>query len=214
MVYWIINILLSIGVLLVGQMWFFASKKATPGAGDNLVASSIALTLGKHFNAEKAAGKGLKHTRVIIASFDGEEEGLRGARAFAKAHQDDFKKIPTYGLNMDCLYDENELFFLTSDLNDFVPLDEILAQELVAITARFGVSAHTQKQAFLTGGTDAAELAKKGVKVTTAIGMPWTNDSRSNVYHTMNDTLDKVSSKVVEVLLNVYKTYIEENDQR
>lgn len=210
--FWTINIILSLGVLLVGQMWFFTSKKATPGAGDNLVASSIALTLGKHFKAQKDVGQGLKHTRIIVASFDGEEEGLRGARAFAKAHQEQFKQVPTYGLNMDCLYDEKELFYLTSDLNDFVKLDQELANDLVKITERFGVKAKTQKQAFLTGGTDAAELAKKGVKVTTAIGMPWTNDSRSNVYHTMNDTLDKISPKVVEVILDVYQAYIIEND--
>lgn len=210
----VIQIVLSLGFLLVGQMWFFANKKATPGAGDNLIASSIAITLGKQFRHLRDQGQGLKHTRVIVMSFDAEEEGLRGARAYAKKYADEFKKTPTIGLNMDCLYDEKELFFLTSDLNDFVKLDSQLANDLVAIAKGLNIETKTQKQAFLTGGTDAAELAKKGVKVTTLIGMPWTNDSRSNVYHTPNDTLDRVNEIVVEDALSIYQAYIHQIDQQ
>jgi len=195
-------------------MWFFSSKKVAPGAGDNLVASSIALTMGKYYRSLRDQGKGLKHTRLILMSFDAEEEGLRGARAYAKNHEDEFRNIKTYMLNMDCLYDENELFFLTSDLNNFVKLDEKFANELVDIGHQLNIKTKTQPLAFLTGGTDAAELAKKGVSATTIIGMPWTNSSRSNVYHTPNDTLDKVSDKVVEDTLNIYQTYISNLDKK
>ena len=204
-----IQIIISIGALLVTQMWFFSSKKVAPGAGDNLVASSIALTLGKYYRSLRNQGKGLKHTRLILMSFDAEEEGLRGARAYAKKHEEEFKSIKTYMLNMDCLYDENELFFLTSDLNNFVKLDDQLANKLVEIGNKLNIKTKTQPLAFLTGGTDAAELAKKGVLATTIIGMPWTNSSRSNVYHTPNDTLDKVSQKVVEDTIAIYTTFID-----
>lgn len=209
---WSVKVVMSLGVLLVGQMWFFSSRKAAPGAGDNLVATSVAITLGKHLKELRDQSKGLEHTRVIIASFDAEEEGLRGARAFAKMHQSHFMKSKTYLLNMDCLYDEKELFFLTSDLNDFVKLDENLANELVEIAQKLDIKSKTQRQAFLTGGTDAAELAKKGVHATTMIGMPWTNDSRSNVYHTPNDTLEHVSPKVVMDAIEIYERWIIEKD--
>lgn len=204
-----IQIIISLGALLVAQMWFFSSKKVAPGAGDNLVASSIALTLGKYYRSLRNQGKGLKHTRLILMSFDAEEEGLRGARAYAKKHEEEFKSIKTYMLNMDCLYDENELFFLTSDLNNFVKLDDQLANKLVETGNKLNIKTKTQPLAFLTGGTDAAELAKKGVLATTIIGMPWTNSSRSNVYHTPNDTLDKVSQKVVEDTIAIYTTFID-----
>lgn len=209
---WGIKIFLSLGFLLVGQMWFFKSKKVAPGAGDNLVASSIAITLGKHFRTQRDHGAGLEHTRLIIMSFDAEEEGLRGARAFAKKHQEHFKKTKTYLLNMDCLYDEKELFFLTSDLNDFVKLDEKLADELVHIADHIGIKTKTQRQAFLTGGTDAAELAKKGVHATTLIGMPWTNKERSLVYHTPSDTLEHVHPKVVEDTIQIFNRWLMEKD--
>jgi len=177
-----IQIIISIGALLVTQMWFFSSKKVAPGAGDNLVASSIALTLGKYYRSLRNQGKGLKHTRLILMSFDAEEEGLRGARAYAKKHEEEFKSIKTYMLNMDCLYDENELFFLTSDLNNFVKLDDQLANKLVEIGNKLNIKTKTQPLAFLTGGTDAAELAKKGVLATTIIGMPWTNSSNQMIH--------------------------------
>ena len=207
-----INILLSLAFVLVGQMWFFASKKGTPGAGDNLIASSIALSIGKYFRKIRETDQGLEHTRLIIASFDAEEEGLRGARAFAKKHEEHFKNVRTYMINMDCLYDEKELFFLTSDLNNFVKLDNDLAQELMAISETLGIKTKTQPLAFLTGGTDAAELAKKGVHATTIIGMPWTNHSRSNVYHTPKDTLEHVSPKVVSDTIQIIHRYIVEKD--
>lgn len=207
-----LHTILSLGALLVVQMWFFQSKKAAPGAGDNLVASSVAITLGKHFKELRDQGQGLEHTRLIIMSFDAEEEGLRGARAFAKKHEDHFKKIKTYLLNMDCLYDEKELFFLTSDLNDFVDLDESLANELVEHAKKLGIHVKTQRQAFLTGGTDAAELAKRGVHATTLIGMPWTNSERSNVYHTPEDTLDHVHPQVVQDTLQIFEHFIRKKD--
>lgn len=211
---WIIRILSSLAVLLVGQMWFFASKKGTPGAGDNLVASLISIALGRHFAELKHLKNGLKHTRLWVVSFDAEEEGLRGARAFAKKHQLIFSKHPAYLLNADCLYDEKELFFLTSDLNDTVKLDTDFVQDLVNVASSLNINTKTQDLAFLTGGTDAAELAKIGVKSTTLIGMPWTNSNRSAVYHTPKDTLEHVHPKVIEDTLQIFFNYIVMKDQK
>lgn len=209
-----INSVLSLGGLLVAQMWFFSSKKVAPGAGDNLVASSIAISMGRYYSDLKKMNLGLNHTRIILMSFDAEEEGLRGARAYAKKHKDSFKDVKTYLLNMDCLYDENELFFLTSDLNDFVKLDSSLADELVSVSTQLSLKTKTQPLAFLTGGTDAAELAKVGVHATTLIGMPWTNSSRSLVYHTPDDTLDHVKPQVVVDALKIYHTWIDHIDKK
>ena len=210
----VLRISASAGFLLVGQMWLFASRKGTPGAGDNLVASVMAWQLGRYYKTRKKAGHGLQSTRLIFMSFDAEEEGLRGARAYAKAHARDFERYPTYLLNADCLYDEKDLFFLTSDINNTVKLSDTLAQELADIAKSLGMPAKTQPLAFLTGGTDAAELAKKGAKATTAIGMPWTNAARNAVYHTPEDTLDKVSPNLVEKMLLLFSTWIDRHDNQ
>ncbi|MBN2504756.1 MAG: M20/M25/M40 family metallo-hydrolase [Bacilli bacterium] len=202
------KIVLSLGFLLTGQMWFFASKQGTPGAGDNLIASTTALEIGRHFKENK-----LKHTRIIIASFDAEEEGLRGARAFAKLHKQSFEKFPTTLLNTDCAYNLKDLFFLTSDVNGTVKMDEELANELVKIAAKNKYSAEAKPISFLTGGTDAGELARVGVKATTLIGMPWSNNSRSSVYHTPNDTLDHVEKEIIDATITIFTEYVEQKDQ-
>lgn len=203
-----LSIGLSILLLLVGQMWFFASKKGTPGAGDNLVAVFNAIAIGKYFKHHP-----LNHTRLIIVSFDAEEEGLRGARDFAKKHAHEMKKIPTILLNQDCLYDESELFLLTSDLNDFVDLDMDLATHVSQHAKELGIHLPLKPLAFLTGGTDAAELQKIGVPSLSIIGMLWSNSHRNLSYHTPFDTLDKVSPDVVKDVLNIFITYITHQEQ-
>lgn len=205
-----ISLFFTISFLWVGQMWFFASKKGTPGAGDNLIASMIALSVGKHFKQVDQ----LKHTRVIMLSFDAEEEGLRGARAYVKKYRQELKDIPTYLLNADCLYDEKELFFLTSDLNNFVKFDDDYIDELLEVAEISGRFVFKQPLAFLTGGTDAAEFAKAGIKATTLIGMPWSNSDRNISYHTPNDTLEHVNFNVVLYTLDIFISYIKHKDQK
>lgn len=207
--YQAISIVLSVLFLLVGQMWFFASKKGSPGAGDNLVAVFNAIAIGKYFKAHP-----LSHTRLIIASFDAEEEGLRGARDFAKKHFHELKKIPTILLNQDCLYDEAELFLLTSDLNDFVDLDLNLSKDVSDIAKHLGIHLPMKPLAFLTGGTDAAELQKIGIPSLSIIGMLWSNSNRNLSYHTPHDTLDQVSPEVVKDVLDIFITYIDQHDQK
>jgi Zn-dependent M28 family amino/carboxypeptidase len=194
-------------------MWFFRGRKATPGAGDNLASTQTAFQMGKYYYSLKGTDKELKHTRIFFASFDAEEEGLRGARAFVKKHKDELLKVKTYLLNIECLYDENELFFLTSDINNSVKLSDDLASKLVDIASELNVKTYKQPIAVLTGGTDAGEFGKIGVEATTIMGMPWSNDNRSMAYHTPNDTIDKVSKKAVADTINIFHNFIVSKDQ-
>ena len=123
--------LFSLLLLWVGQLWWFASARSTPGAGDNLASTAAAWEALRHLAEQKAAGRGLSHLRVIAASWDAEEAGLRGGRAWVKAGRgaqaDDRLALPTWNLNLECLYDVNELFLLTSDVNGTVKLSAELA---------------------------------------------------------------------------------------
>ncbi|MGI6714500.1 MAG: M28 family metallopeptidase [Bacilli bacterium] len=205
---WISVGIIALGLVLIGQMWFFRSRKGTPGAGDNMASTQIAFQLGKYFYNLKGSEKELQNTRLIFASFDAEEEGLRGARAFVKKHRDKLLKTKTYVLNIECLYDEDALFFLTSDINNTVKLSDDLAATLIAIGEEHEIKLTKKPIAVLTGGTDSGEFGKIGVEATTIMGMPWTNDVRSQDYHTPNDTVDKVSKKAVEHTLDIYHDFI------
>ncbi len=189
--------------VLVLPLWKFAAKEGTPGAGDNLAAVCAALEVLGHFRARRDAGTGLKSTRLIFVSFDAEEAGLRGARAWAKAHTRDIASLPTWNYNMDCLYKAQDTRFLSSDLNGSVPLSAVAAQACAEAARKRGVAAPVEPIAFLTGGTDAAELAKKGVRATTLIGMQWSNEARGDSYHTLGDTIEAVSPEVLELAIGV-----------
>ncbi len=198
-----VTISFCLDFLLVVPLWNFAGSEGTPGAGDNLAASAVALELLREFRARRDAGRGLAGTRLLFVSFDAEEAGLRGARAWAKAHAAEIAGLPTFHYNMDCVYKAADARFLTSDINGSVKLSVPLAQACAAAAREAGVTAAVEPIAFLTGGTDAAETAKAGVRATTLIAMKWSNEERSGGYHTPSDDLSAVEPAAVELALAV-----------
>ncbi len=69
---------------------FFVGSRGTPGAGDTLIASVMALKSAELFGRHgKKRRPGLANTRLVFLSFDAEEAGLRGARAYVKRHREE-----------------------------------------------------------------------------------------------------------------------------
>ena len=198
---------------LVLPLWRFAADEGTPGAGDNLAASAIALEIFKEFSARRAAGAGLKRTRLVFASFDAEEAGLRGARAFARRRKAEFASLPSYAFNMDCIFNLADLHVLVSDLNGYVTLDPDVASRLADLASAEGFKVPKAPLAFLTGGTDAAELQAAGVKAGSLVAMRWGNDARANAYHTPADTVDAVDPAAVEALIRLGVRFAEDLDK-
>ena len=132
------------GLIFVSPMWFFVSKKCTPGAGDNLVASAGAVALAKALADLRASGAfRLEHTRVWFVSFDGEESGLRGSRAFVKQHLQELKEFPSELLNVDSIYELKDLRFVIRDINGTMPLSKAVGQECVDVAASLGFKSAT-----------------------------------------------------------------------
>jgi len=198
----------------VVPLWKFAADEGTPGAGDNLVASAIALEIMAEFAQRRDAGNRLAHTRLVFASFDAEEAGLRGARAFSRKRKVEFAVIPTYGYNMDCVYSLPDLGILESDLNGSVKMDAAATRLLADLAKKEGLPSQVKPIAFLTGGTDAAELAAAGVHATSLIAMRWGNDSRSSAYHTPRDTVDAIDPEAVEALIRLGVRFVEALDTK
>jgi aminopeptidase YwaD len=196
-------ILFTLDFVLVLPLWGFAGKEGTPGAGDNLAASAVAVELLAEFHSRRKAGDGLTGTRLVFVSFDAEEAGLRGAHAWSRTHAGLIGEFPTWHYNMDCIYRAGETRFLTSDINGSVQLSAPLARVCAEIAAEAGVQAKVEPIAFLTGGTDAAETSRMGAHATTFMAMQWSNEERSSVYHTPNDTLSAVEPEAVELAIMV-----------
>lgn len=200
-------------LLFILPMYFFMGTKGTPGAGDNLIASAMVVELAKYYGAAKKAGSTvLRHTRLIFASFDAEEAGLRGSRAFAASHRDDLRALPTYVLNLDSIYRRDRIKFLVSDINGFVKLSRAMAEECVSVAETAGYEAKLFRFYPGVGGTDAAEFARVGIEATTLIALPTDVEKERMVYHTQDDTVENIEPGAVEACLRIMYEYIMKKD--
>ena len=203
----------GVGSLYGIQFYFFKSKEVSPGAGDNLIAVAISLKLAQRFGFSKKNGRNLlQHTRLIFASFDAEESGLRGSRAYCRENREALTSIPTYNFNLESIYNADELSFLTKDINQYVPLSQAMVNECVDVARRLG---HHTEQGPITscgGATDAAEFARIGVAATSLLGMEnrFIRDGLS--YHTMEDTVDKIDPAAVRASLEIVAGFIFKKD--
>lgn len=204
--YWImigITALLSFPVL---RLWFFFDpKNGTPGAGDNMICTAIAMEIGKYFSNQNEQ---LKHTRVVVASWDAEECGLRGARAYVKKHQEELQQIKTWNFNLECMYDHSELHFLSSDLNGLVQLSEEMVKKGMEAAQKLDYPIQSVAFPLLGGGTDAAEFAKAGIEATTLVAMSWTKRKADSAYHTTRDTLTSVDREAVYRSIDIGIQYV------
>jgi len=97
------------GALFLLPLYWFISRKASPGAGDNLISCTISAQLCKLFANRSLDGKPLCHTRLIFLCADGEEIGQRGSIYYTKKHKGELTSIHTTVVNLDSLYTLRDL---------------------------------------------------------------------------------------------------------
>jgi len=208
-------IALMVGGIFVLPLAFFTTGQVVPGAGDNMIAVAVASEIGGLFgNIKKTGGNALKHTRLIIASFDAEEAGLRGASAFIKQHRDELLNTKTYVLNLDTLYKLKALSFLDKDLNSTVKLSHRLAQDCVDIAKDLGYPSTISAMTFGGGSTDAAAFGQAGIEATNLCAMSFDlkDYDQGWVYHTPRDVSKHIEPEAVEAALKIIREYILKKD--
>jgi aminopeptidase YwaD len=190
---------------VAGYFSMVALGRGTPGAGDNLVASVMAVRLGREIAARRP--ELLRGTRLRVVSFDAEEAGLRGAAAYM-ARRVPVLTLPCVHLNFDSLYEPADLHVLTSDINGTVPLSAGMVDELVSCAEARGIRLRKFGMLFGAGGTDAAESARRGLPATTIIGMSTDIVRGGLVYHTPRDTTEHIDPKVIEACMQIAVEYL------
>ena len=169
----------------------FSGEEYSPGAGDNLSGVAVAITLLDHFSREKKEGRGLRNTRLVFVSFDGEECGRSGSRLWFRDNAYLLENAAV--LNFDGLYREDDLVFLSRDGNGVVLLSEALASRCSAIALAMGYRIPVGRIGLLGGETDAASAAGYAEAVTLTAMAPGTETPA----HTADDTPDKVSEEAL-----------------
>ncbi len=198
--------------------WFMTTDAVSPGAGDNLMAVAIVDEIGRVVAEAKRRGQPLlEHTRIVLASFDGEESALKGARAYCDRHVDELSdpSVPTRVLNLESLYRLGNLCLQASDINGLVPLSQAMNDDLLRLAHAQGQhQASARSMAFLGGGTDAGEFARRDIEATTILGIiPDASTLGSDtVYHSLRDTTEHVEEAMVEATLSLVLAYLAEKD--
>ncbi len=197
-----------LGLFFVAPLYTVVSRLQSPGAGDNLNSTAMAITTAVHFSLRKKKGTPLRHTRIIVLSTDGEEVGMRGASDYARRHKEELQATPTYVFNMDSIYTMKDLSLLTKDRNGTSRLSESMAKECHRIAAGLGYTPAIMPMPAGGGGTDASAFAEAGVEAISVIGMSASRIDDETVYHTPQDTVDHIEPEAVEAVLDVAVNYI------
>ncbi len=188
-------------------MYFRVGSEYSPGAGDNLSGLSAVIELLRYFSSKKSRGRGLKNTRLVFASFDGEECGAQGSAAWFRDNS--YLLISPRMLNFDGLYKASDLAFLTQDGNGLVALDSQLAAKCSSLAAMMGHHVPTGKLGMLGGETDAVSAARAGIPATTLTSM---KPEIRTPAHSADDTPDKVEPEALKVAISVGAKLAEDED--
>jgi len=210
-----VPVALMVGGIFQLPLAFFTTGEVSPAAGDDMIAVAVASETARLFHQAKKAGKNpLRHTRLIVASFDAEEAGLRGARAFCLKHGKELLDTKTYVFNIDTLYQLEDLYFLDKDLNGSVRLSRAMAQDCVDIAAALGYPSRIAAMPFGAGSTDAAEFGKLGVEAVNMAGISFDTRKfgKDTVYHTPDDVTESIEPELVEASLKIIRDYILKKD--
>ncbi len=174
---------------LVMLYFMWDESKITDGANDNLTGCYMGLAILKEL---KEQGIELEHTEVGVIISGSEEAGLRGALAWADAHKDEFKDVPTWIYSYDTINESEFLGVNYRDLNGTVKSDEEVSDSFMQAAKELGVKCNKTWIPPLGGATDNAAFCKAGFKSTSITAM---NHVLPPYYHTLRDTPENLNPK-------------------
>ncbi|MCQ2488420.1 MAG: M28 family metallopeptidase [Clostridia bacterium] len=183
---------------------FTDNKNYVPGASDDLSGSLVATSVMKFLKDNDIR---FEDTDVITLLTGGEEAGLRGAKAFFKAHPEFVNDdVDTAYIGFDTVRDMDFMEIYTGDMSGVVKNDKQVAQLLVNAAKDCGLDVPTGS--IPLGSTDAAAASQAGVKASCFVAM---DPAPARYYHTRLDTVDNLCEDTIEkginIALNAVATY-------
>lgn len=170
-----------------------------PGATDNLASSALTVSLARIIRSHPELLP--PDTEVRFVSFGSEEAGVRGAKRYVEAHEQELKSKETLLVNFDTLV-EPELTLFKSDCNGIVRNRQDALAEVSEAAQRAGVPFKMANFPFGGGGTDTIPFSEKGIKAVTFYSMK-VPSQMVQFYHQEFDTPDKVNPEAFENALKV-----------
>lgn len=173
--------------LVFAPFWFglyfmWNKKRVVDGANDNLSGCYIGMAILKALHDE---GIEFENTEIGVVCTGSEEAGLRGAKAWATAHADEMKDVPTFVFSYDTIAQNEQLMVNYRDLNATVKTDKEVGDLFFEACEELGIPCKKGFVPPLGGATDSAAFAQEGMRST---GITALNHALPDFYHTRLDT--------------------------
>lgn len=176
--------------LLVGCT--YDPHRIVDGANDDLTGCFLSIAL---VHEMERLGVELAHTELGVILTGSEEAGLRGAKAWCKAHADEYLDVPTYILSFDTIHDPHCLMVNVRDLNGTVHADPQLCGAFLQAAKEAGVPCRRGWVPPFGGATDSAAFTQGGFR---SVGITGLNHRLEDYYHTRRDSYDNLDAAGLE----------------
>lgn len=181
--------------ILFTALFFENKKRPVMGANDDLTGCFISMAVVKYMQQHDIR---FENTEVWVVLTGSEEAGLRGAKAFCKAHKNELSDVETVFVGLDTIRDYDFAAVYSRDLTGTVKNDAGACALVKEGAKQTGLDLPYKSVFF--GATDAAAVTQAGMKAVSVAAM---DPAPAKYYHTRLDTADNLDIKTVEAVLGV-----------
>ena len=187
-----------INAILFSPLLFFIDwRTIVDGANDNLTGCYLGMSILKEM-----ADKDIRYedTDVCCLITDGEESGLRGARAFANENVEELLSINTIVIAPDTIHSVEELRIFSRGINYTESNSEEACNLLYFASMKNGLDMPTAE--FYPGANDSEAFSSIGVKSAAICGVAFTPQ---DYYHTVKDTYTNLNPECIKLVRKILK---------
>lgn len=181
--------------ILFTALFFENKKRPVMGANDDLTGCFISMAVVKYMQQHDIR---FENTEVWVVLTGSEEAGLRGAKAFCKAHKNELSDVETVFVGLDTIRDYDFAAVYSRDLTGTVKNDAGACALVKEAAKQTGLDLPYKSVFF--GATDAAAVTQARMKAVSVAAM---DPAPAKYYHTRLDTADNLDIKTVEAVLGV-----------
>lgn len=165
------------------------------GANDNLSGCMVAAGVLKFMEDNDIR---FENTEVCCLFSGSEEHGLRGAKAWAKAHKKECEEVETMFVGLDTFRDIDDMYVYNRDMSGLVKHDDRCANLMRKAAANCD---HPLKTSSVwAGASDAAATTQAGIPSCSLAAM---NPGPPRYYHTRYDTADNLNLACIELGIKI-----------
>lgn len=197
--HWLLTVGFVIGCVFIPfQLAFLLFQnpfKSVPGANDNLTGCYAAMSVAK---AMAETDTRFENTELVIICSGSEEAGLRGAKAYVKAHEKELKEVETCVIGVDTFRDLETMAVYDRDLSGTVK-HHWGAKHLVQNAGK-NCGYDMKFESIYIGACDAAAFTQKGIPAT---GFAAMDPTPPRYYHTRLDDVDMLREEAISAGIEI-----------